>query len=96
MKIKTDQLSKASLVIIVDAAREQKIVGETFIAQAYNITLRDQCNDIHRQMKAIDKKLEDKKLSRKAYATLVKKYNKLGRLGTKKLQQLEELESQEV
>lgn len=94
MKIKTDQLAKAHLVTIIDAMREKTISLESTIVTAYEVTLREQCNAIQRQMDAIDKKLENKKLSQKAYATLVKKYNQLGRLGNKKLKSLKELDQE--
>lgn len=95
MKIKTDQLAKAHLVTIIDAMRGGTIALEPLIVKAYQVTLTDQLNAIQRQIAAIDKKLEDKKLSRKAYATLVKKYKQLGRLGNKKLKSLKELDLEE-
>jgi|GEM_PF-2901904 len=93
--IKTDELSKASLVAIVDAARGARMFPESLIIDFYKHDLSSSINVIVQQQGRIEKELNtNKTLSRKAYAALAKKYNQIGRLGNKKLDLLRKLEGE--
>ena len=50
MKIKTSQLSKESLIVIADAARQTNVIPEGLILDFYKRDLASQINAIRRQL----------------------------------------------
>ena len=94
-EIKTDELSKTSLIAIVDAGRDAHVFRGKLIFAFFRADLISSCKAIVQQQERIDKELKtNRKLSRKASAVLVKKHNQLGRLGNKKLKRLKELDGE--
>lgn len=91
MKIKTNQLSKKSLVEIVDVMREDHFIPDSLLLSFYKYDLASQVAAIRNELEKIGKKAKDGKLSRKAYAVLCNKESKLVALGNKKLKLYEEL-----
>lgn len=90
--IKTKELSKDVLIFLIDEMRKAKYLPEHLIVGLYNQDLRKQLYSINKQLEAIEKAAKDKKLSRKAYAVLVKKNNRLVALFNKKVELIQGLE----
>ena len=93
MDIKTNMLSKESLVEIVDAARESCVVPDSMIAGWYKHDLVSQLKATQQQIGKIEERTKNKKLTRSEYAALCKKHNQLCSLFHKKYKIYEELEN---
>lgn len=93
MKIKTSQLSKTSLVAIIDALRKEGVIRDDLIIASYKRDLTSHLISIKRQLEKIESKLNRKKVSMQNHNKLVRKYNQLTVSGKKKLSKLEKLES---
>lgn len=94
MKIKTAELSKESLVNIVDILRDEHVVREPLVVAFLRADLAKQYASIEKQQREVDKKLKVKRLSKRAYTTLLKKYNQLAVRGNKKIDRYRELDSE--
>lgn len=92
MKIKTNMLSKEALVEIVDVVREVKTVPDSLILAFYKRDLALQLKNITHQLEKIQK-VPKEKLTRKQYAAVCTKENRLVALGNKKLKLCKELEN---
>lgn len=72
MQIKTSQLSKESLVAIVDAAREAGVVGDGMITNYYKYDLISDLVATGKQLTAIEEKLK-KRMSGSKHVQLAKR-----------------------
>ncbi len=93
MNIKTNMLSKESLVEIVDAARKVMPLLESQITVWYTRDLVLQLKATQQQIGKIEEKAKDKKLTRSEYAALGKKHTQFRSLFHKKYKLYEELKN---
>lgn len=90
--VKIKDLSKDVLIYLVDEMRKANYIPEHLLIGLYKQDLRKQISSICEQLKVIDEALKNKRLSRKAYAALVKKNDRLVALGNKKIELVKGLE----
>lgn len=93
MKIKAKMLSNESLVAIVEAVIEARLLPDDLILKYYQHGLVTQVKTIKRQLENIEKEAKNKKITRKKYALLRRKEQQLCSLGNKKIAILKELEN---
>jgi hypothetical protein len=93
MKIEIKMLSKEALVDLLSAIHTGRPFPDDVFTALYTRDLERQVNGIARRLKGIEKKLENRKLPRKAYSALIKKQNSLAVLGNKKIEILKELDN---
>ncbi len=93
MKIETKAFSKEALVELVNIIREKNFLPESVFVAWYRNDLSSQLNKIQKDLESIEKKLSNKKLSRKACIALLKKYKAMAASGNKKLAVYKELEN---
>jgi hypothetical protein len=92
MKIEIKILSKEALVDLVTALHQGRPFPDEVLVSLYRRDLSRQLRRIQRQFKRVEKQLGNK-MPMKVYQALVKKYNALGDLGTKKIAILKELDN---
>ena len=93
MKITAKMLTNEALVCIVDAAIKNRLLPEDVLVKMYKDGLVKQVLSIQRQLKNIEKKAKNKKISRKDAVALYRKEQQLCALGNKKLAILKELDN---
>jgi len=93
MKIETKKLSKASLVVIVDAARESHVLRESLILSFYLHDLHLQVKKIASKMIKIEKKLQDRRLPVKEHNRLVDQHQRLSARAVRMIKDLDQLET---
>lgn len=92
MKITAKMLSNETLIALVDAVIEARLLPDDLIRESYKHSLASQLSSIKRQLENIGKKAENKKIARKEFAVLSRKQQQLVSLGNKKLDILKRLD----
>ncbi len=93
MNIEINDLSKEALAELLSFMHKEKPFPDELFTALYRKDLTRQVRKIAKQLERVEKQLENKKLSRKAYQVLVKKYHAQTALGNKKLAILKELDN---
>ncbi len=93
MKVETKAFSKKALVGLVDIIREKNFLPESIFVAWYRNDLVTQLNQTQKDLEAIEKQFQQKRLPRKVQNGLVRKYKSLAVTGNKKIAILKELDN---
>lgn len=84
-KVNVKMLSKAALLVVVEAAVKEKLFPEHALVQLYRVDLHNQLVAISKRMAVLEEKAKASRLSGKQKSAIYKQMNELAALGRKKL-----------
>ncbi|SHH33839.1 hypothetical protein [Desulfofustis glycolicus] len=85
MEIKTKDLSKEALTLIVETVREAKIIPDHLVKRFYRQDLVKQILAAEKQLDALEKRFKRKRIPREEHQRLMKRYRQICVTANKKI-----------